>query len=355
MKHILTILAAFTISVATLSAQNQTAPNTSVLTLFAKDGERFFVVLDGERKNAKAAARVTVPNLERSYYKVKIIFEDDKLGSIDDNLQVEGVDSRYNDITYQIRKKKKGDKMVYVINGYSFVPITAASGTQTPVVTKSDGNRGNDGENTTTETTTTETMPGGNVNMNVNVKGGENGMNTNVNMTTPEGESVNVGMNVNMAGMENEPVTNVNANTTVTTTKTTRTTTRGSGTQMAPVSKTTKSSHIDREDKPVQEPAKTTGCSLPMNTTSFAKQVDGLKKAAFEDTRNNMAKLMIKNNCLSTAQVRQVVKTMNFEESKLAFAKAAYARCTDKDNYIEVADEFNFSSSKDELMAEMSK
>ena len=46
---------------------------------------------------------------------------------------------------------------------------------------------------------------------------------------------------------------------------------------------------------------------------------------------------------------------MSFEASKLEFAKAAYQRCTDKESFMEVADEFSFNSSKDELVEVMSK
>ena len=361
MKHLIILAALCLTRVATLSAQTQTAPNTSVLTLFAKDGEKFFVVLDGERRNAKAAARVVVPNLERSYYKVKVIFEDDKLGAIDDNLQMEGVDSRYNDVTYQIRKKKKGERMVYVINNYSFVPIA-----KTQVATTTDALGGEDmttpapaapapTEQSQTTITQTETMPGGNINMNMGMNTTETGIGTNVTVTTPEEEKVN--MEVNVQGMGNETPGNVNSHTSVTTTSSsTRTTTRASGlpkqTPATPAQHARPATVTPAASNPASPQA---GCNAPMVSAAFTKQVESLKKTAFEDTRKNMAKLMLKSNCLSTAQVRQVMKTMSFEASKLEFAKAAYAHCTDKDNYPQVADDFSFNSSKDELLEVMSR
>ena len=69
----------------------------------------------------------------------------------------------------------------------------------------------------------------------------------------------------------------------------------------------------------------------------------------FEEDKLKISKQIIKNNCLNTTQVKAVMKLFGFEESKLDFAKAAYSRTTDKNNYYTVNDAFGFSQSIEEL------
>jgi hypothetical protein len=52
---------------------------------------------------------------------------------------------------------------------------------------------------------------------------------------------------------------------------------------------------------------------------------------------------------LSTDQIIEIVNLFSFEENKLDYAKFAYSKCVDKNNYFIVNDAFSFSSSTDEL------
>ncbi len=50
-------------------------------------------------------------------------------------------------------------------------------------------------------------------------------------------------------------------------------------------------------------------------------------------------------------EVKDICMIFSFEESKLDFAKFAYTRCTDRNNYFKVTEVFSFSSSTEELNA----
>jgi hypothetical protein len=54
-------------------------------------------------------------------------------------------------------------------------------------------------------------------------------------------------------------------------------------------------------------------------------------------------------NCLSVAQVRDIMKVLDFEASKLEFAKLAYDRTYDRNSYYLVNQEFTFETTKSQL------
>ena len=81
---------------------------------------------------------------------------------------------------------------------------------------------------------------------------------------------------------------------------------------------------------------------------SFVSVVS-ISSKGFDETKLSTAKQAVKANCMSVAQIKEVMSLFGFEETKLDFAKYAYEFCTDKNNYYMVGDAFSFSSSTDEL------
>lgn len=84
----------------------------SNLILFTENGERFSVVLNGILQNGSPETNVKVTGLPAPSYKLKIIFEDRQLPSIDKTLTM-GKDL---EMTYCIRKNKKGEYVVRFMN-----------------------------------------------------------------------------------------------------------------------------------------------------------------------------------------------------------------------------------------------
>ena len=70
----------------------------------------------------------------------------------------------------------------------------------------------------------------------------------------------------------------------------------------------------------------------------------------FEDAiQAATAERIIAANPMSTRQIANICKLFNFESNRLEFAKYAYRRCVDPNNYFLIDEVFTFDSSKKEL------
>jgi hypothetical protein len=270
------------------------------LTIFSEDGDKFFLVLNGEKQNDIAESNIRIEELPQPYYSAKIIFADASIPVITkSSLMITDADGTMMDVTYRIRKDKSNKAK---LNAYSAIPVQdnfiAPSGMfvrhwgqPSPVQTG--------GIRQTTTTTTTNTM-GASLNV--------PGMNVNINITDP-----------------------TESHTTTTT--------------------TTTSSNI-----PQQQQSPTRGCNkYPMSGADFSAAKNTINESSFDETKLTTAKSIISNNCMSSDQVVQICNLFSFEESKLAFAKHAYRYCTDPNNYFKVNNVFSFSTSKEDLSEFISK
>lgn len=86
-----------------------------------------------------------------------------------------------------------------------------------------------------------------------------------------------------------------------------------------------------------------------INDEDYKSMLSTLKKESFDDTRLDLAKSFIQNIGINAAQINGFIKTFSFEKNKIEFAKYAYNKCIDKQNYYKVYDSFSFSSSKKEV------
>ncbi len=147
---------------------------------------------------------------------------------------------------------------------------------------------------------------------------GNQNVNTNVNMGVPGG-SININMNV--------PAVQTTTTTTTTTTRT--------------------------NAQPAQQPVRPSGngCFGPCSSGDFQSMKSSISGKPFEENKVQIAKQIIGSNCVSAAQVRELMNLFSFEDSKLDVAKFSYGRCTDPNNYYKVNDAFSFSSSIDDLNA----
>lgn len=86
-----------------------------------------------------------------------------------------------------------------------------------------------------------------------------------------------------------------------------------------------------------------------INNEDYKSMLSTLKKESFDDTRLDLAKSFIQNIGINATQINGFIKTFSFEKNKIEFAKYAYVKCIDKQNYYKVYDSFSFSSSKKEV------
>jgi len=87
----------------------------------------------------------------------------------------------------------------------------------------------------------------------------------------------------------------------------------------------------------------------PMGSGLFSTALKSIKDKDFSDSQLSQAKQITKVNCLNSMQIKEICKLFDFEDTKLEFAKFAYQYCIDQNNYWQINDIFEFSSTVDEL------
>lgn len=332
MKKILLLIVLFT--------QIILAQSSSV-TVFSEEGERFYVIVNGIRQNDAPATNVVVTDLEKPNYLFKIIFEDQKISSINENVYLEGVDGRTN-VAFVLRKNKKG-KMQMRVSSFDYDVATKPS-KNTQVV------KYHTEENPISNATKPEVIK-----ENVTTKATEkvetdtNVMGINMNTQVIVDENENMNMNVNVGGMNTDIKVSSTSNSTTTTTKD-----QPNIQTKAQISNNLRSTEeslpIEKKEfnsKPNTTASKT--CTSAMSSQNFNTAKSSISKQAFAETKMKTAKQILNANCLSVEQIIEVMDLFSFEENKLDFAKAAYLKCVDKSQFFMVNDAFSFSSSVDEL------
>ncbi len=89
---------------------------------------------------------------------------------------------------------------------------------------------------------------------------------------------------------------------------------------------------------------------LEMNAQEFGLFKRRLKSVNFDKDRIELIEMQLSTGTeFRAAQIREIMKTFDFEKGKLRIAKKLYLHCIDSRNYYLVMDEFDFSSSKREL------
>lgn len=302
------------------------------LTIFSEDGDKFYLILNGEQQNDIPLTNIRIEDLNQPYYNARIQFEDKSLMDITtNNMMIADVDGIMSDVTYKIRrdKNKKGKmKMnffssvpvrpdfippsnVYVMHYGQPRPANVQSQTvviqQAPKTVVVQQPLPVHGGAVTQTTTTTTTSGGDNINANINIGG------------------MNVGFSVN---------DNVGSGSITQTTTTT----------------TTSSTHINHNGEELESP-RPVGCPgrSCMRPADYNSALATLKNQAFEDSRLKTAKQIVAVNCLNVDQIIQIAKLFSFEDNRLEFAKYAYDFCIEPRNYFKVNGIFSFSSNADEL------
>lgn len=348
MKHLFTILLGTMLSIQLFSQASAV--------VFSEAGEKFTVYLNGEKKNNTPQANVKISGLTSEFYQARIDFEDAMMMDFAENNFALQLGS---EVTYVVKKNKKGE---YVLRYYG--QTDGAGGgemTENHSEVKSfaevdDTEHQSEGlqmnhtisieeqpvaKTTVTQTTTTTTKAqpvktapatGGNVSMGINVEGVNMGISINASEL-----GGNLGMNVDVEETHQ---------TTVTTTTTTTTTQQEPAPKPAPrpVAKPTPA------PAPAPAPAQPVGrCASSMASASFTKAKDNISSNSFEDSKMTVAKQVTKANCMTAAQIAEIMGLFSFEDSKLQYAKYAYDYCFNQGDYYEVNAAFTFESSIEDL------
>lgn len=342
MKHIFTlvVLALFTSTV--IQAQ------TLDLVMFADDGAKFTLLVDGDEKNAEPAARVVATGLKNETSIVLVRFADAGIPQLRKSLYL----TLGKEHTVMITTNKKGERVLRLTGEAAlgtakpeivakpkpttFVEDRPAVAPSTNVVEQAvqvDGI-----QQVTTVTVVEESG-----------KNGSTGEDISISMGMP-GVGFDVKVRVDETGMETRSTETKGGTTTTTRTTTTTTTTS------TPKPAVTRAA-VELAPAPVKEPevyrmpgySGPVGCGTPMSATEFAAAKKSIESKSFEDTKMTMAKQVGRDRCFTAEQVKAILGVFSFEDSKLDFARYAYDRTHDIGNYYKLNDAFTFESSVDDL------
>jgi len=308
MKLSILFLALFLFFATTTNAQFLPTAN---LTIFSESGDKFFLILNGERQNEVAQTNIRLEELPQPYYNCKIIFENPAMKEISKSvLMVVDANNVPQDVTYRIKKDKSGKA---VLRFYSFSPAEQ----NMPRPSNCAVYRFNHPD---------EVIYGGGVQMGV-----ESRNNT---TTTRAGVSiggVNLGVNVSVNESQSQS--------------------RNGGQQGEIISydQPNNQNYSYQDNNNRQRNNNHRSDCNGMSNMNFQDAMKSIKESGFDETRLSTAQQIIESNCMTANQIVEVCKAMSFEETKLSFAKFAYAYCLDANNYFNVSKVFSFDASKQEL------
>ncbi len=292
MKHLLTLTLALFILVAAKS-------QTSNLAFFTENGERFSVVMNGMLQNDQPETNIVVTDLPAPTYKVKIIFDDKNLKEFSKTLYV----NPGSETTYAVKYIKKKGYTLRMMNSFPVIHDHDMIPGQMVVGFNPQGVSTNTAAATTIVNTTT-------INNNVTISA--NGVGNNVNVVNS-----NDGAGSQQAGS----LTGIN----------------------------TETGAVHPEQYILPDYYGPYGCPRPMARGEFEQAKASISSKSFEDSRFTVAKQIIQSNCLLSSQVKEIMLLFSFEDTRLDFAKFAYAYTLDLRNYYKLNDAFTFESSIDDL------
>lgn len=343
MKQIL-----FSALLATSSAIGVFAQKTSNLVIFAEEPKPFYAIVNGIKQNSEPQTNVKITGLTNPNASIKVVFND---GTPDLNKTI-WYESMGKEVTMRIVNTKKGYKLRYfgevdIVNAVAndnqsvivyhttevqpeqIQPIEQTVTVTEEVVTTTNSN--------TPTVSTTSTVPATTQSENVSI-----GMNVG-------GFGVNMNVNTNETGTigTTSTTTNNNVDYSSTTTTTTTTTSTSSTGYDYDVNTAQTNETIPATVVYVDGYTGAVGCPMPQSSVSSIK--NSVEEESFSDDRMNTAKQAIKNRCVTVSQVREIMSVFDFEDKKLEFAKYAYDRTYDIDNYYLINKDFDFSSTKEDL------
>ncbi len=297
--------------------------NSSDAEVYSENGEPFYLILNGIRQNEQPVTNILVQGLTSSYYHAKIIFVEGGIPEIEQRyFRVQNTDDQWGKVTYAIKLNRKGE---YKLRYRDFAPYAQMPPPASTVVVVPHNTQPmpaiSGGVSVTETTTTTTNGSADNVNMGLNLGG------------------VNLGVNVNLGGR--------NA-----TTQSSTTTTTTTSSNTAVVYGTPNNTQVVHTQISAPVPGYTgrIGCNgFPMDQNRFSTALRSVQDKDFPNSRMSQAKQIASSNCLTAQQVKELVQTFDFENGKLDFAKYAYSRTIDIDNYFIVNDAFDFDHSVNQL------
>lgn len=88
-----------------------------------------------------------------------------------------------------------------------------------------------------------------------------------------------------------------------------------------------------------------------MSIADFNDFLKALKTESFDKEKMNIAILATKDYFFSVEQISQAMKIFSWDDGKMEFVKLMFNNCLDKTNYLNLTNQFTFSTSKDKFIS----
>jgi hypothetical protein len=281
------------------------------LVIFNNDGEKFILILNGQKYNETPATTVRATDLILKKYQVRIIFENNK------------IKDHNNNITFF----STGFECVFGLNGrgkrkYTLDYVSETSIEPKAPVTNNSSNT-NTNDNTYTETKTTDTYS------NTNTPNTNTGNNSN--SISIKAGGLNIGLNEKGAIKLGTKEGDVNLNAK----DQSGNLSLGHGDDAINLNKVAKVPKV--------------GCSGPISDVQFETLKKQISSQTSDITKLTAANALIESNCFMTSHIEQLMKLFSTDKSKLEVAKNSYSHTNDLSNYHRTKDVLYEDESKKEL------
>ena len=77
------------------------------LTVFSENGEKFFLILNGQQQNSSPLSNIRVEGLTEMGYNVQVIFMNRGVSALSKDISIADADGEMRDVTYKIKKDRK--------------------------------------------------------------------------------------------------------------------------------------------------------------------------------------------------------------------------------------------------------
>lgn len=289
--------------------------------VFSEEGYKFWLVLNGIRQNDEPKASVEVQGLKAQLYRARVIFENEDLAPLDQNIFTSDVDGKVYHSVYRIRERRTffgnpTGELVVRLQSADVVNGERPTFQQEPIDVREEEEQAVQQSPPAREPREREESE---------VKQSERTSRTE--QQRPD-----------FRGRVSHPHDR-----------------RGSRRQ-PPIEDRAERSAPEEKSKEVETPKSYVegyhgriGCSKPMSADAFKRALNTIENQSFSSTQLDVAKQVVDANCLSVQQVKAITQIFSFENGRLEFAKYAYHSTHDVDNYFELNDVFSFSASVSEL------
>ncbi len=300
------LFTAFFCSLLSLICLGQASSNLEV---FSENGDPFFLVINGVPQNDQAMANVRAEGLTGEFHKILVRFSDASLGTATQNFALEpGMEQR----AIVVLKKKGGFAIRPFGEPTALREVAPSAPSRSEVIVDAP-----------VEHVSTRVTPS-----------------TEITQSAQPTRSTGERVNIEMGAGEQRIGINIDI-------------THDSDFDMTGSTTTKATQEIDYSTEMTPAPPaakeKVAVACTPMASQSFAGAKKSISSKSFADDKMTTARQVLKSNCLSSSQIVEVIELFSFEDDKLSFAKAAYDRCSDPENYWKVNDAFTFSDSIEQL------